>query len=159
MLKKRGPGSFFSIYSQQMPHTLSVPQTSIRYVKLRVAHAPGMPGTFFPPPTLKATASKRSRYACVTHVPWCMSGSLTLGGRKNVPGIPGGCATHNFTYLARGALANWETNISRVKFFHRLLTLPPLPWNLDKYPCFHMLPLEFGILVDIDKRQNSRVLC
>ena len=30
------------------------------YVKLRVARAPGMPGTFFPPPTSKETAS----YAC-----------------------------------------------------------------------------------------------
>ena len=39
---------------------------------------------------------------CVTHVPWCMSGSLTRGGGGNVPGIPGACATHNFTYLARG---------------------------------------------------------
>ena len=28
----------------------------------------------------------------VTHVPWCMSGSLTLGGGENVPGIPGACA-------------------------------------------------------------------
>ena len=27
-----------------------------RYVKLRVAHAPGMPGTFSPPPTSKETA-------------------------------------------------------------------------------------------------------
>ena len=26
---------------------------------------------------------------CVTHVPWCMSGSLTRGGEENVPGIPG----------------------------------------------------------------------
>ena len=39
---------------------------------------------------------------CVTHVPWCMSGSLTCGGRGNVPGIPGACTTRNFTYLARG---------------------------------------------------------
>ena len=29
---------------------------------------------------------------CVTHVPWCMSGSLTCGGRENDPGIPGACA-------------------------------------------------------------------
>ena len=29
---------------------------------------------------------------CVTHVPWCMSGSLTYGGEENVPGIPGACA-------------------------------------------------------------------
>ena len=28
-----------------------------RYVKLRVVHAPGMPGTFSPPPTSKKTAS------------------------------------------------------------------------------------------------------
>ena len=28
-----------------------------RYVKSRVAHAPGMPGTFTPPPTSKETAS------------------------------------------------------------------------------------------------------
>ena len=30
---------------------------------------------------------------CVTHVPWCMSGSLTHGGGENVPGIPGACAS------------------------------------------------------------------
>ena len=39
---------------------------------------------------------------CVTHVPWCMSGSLTRGGEENVPGIPGACATGDFTYLVRG---------------------------------------------------------
>ena len=39
--------------------------------------------------------------SCVTHVSWCMSGSLTHGARENVPGIPGACATRNVTYLAR----------------------------------------------------------
>ena len=29
---------------------------------------------------------------CVTHVPWCMSGSLTCGDGESVPGIPGACA-------------------------------------------------------------------
>ena len=29
---------------------------------------------------------------CVTHVPWCMSGSLTRGDGEDVPGIPGACA-------------------------------------------------------------------
>ena len=29
---------------------------------------------------------------CVTHVPWCMSGSLTRHGGENVPGIPSACA-------------------------------------------------------------------
>ena len=52
-----------------------------RYVTLQVAHAPGLSGT---------------------HVPWCMSGLLTRGGGENVPGIPGACATHTFSYLARG---------------------------------------------------------
>ena len=30
---------------------------------------------------------------CVTHVPWCMSGSITRDGGENVPGIPGACAS------------------------------------------------------------------
>ena len=34
-----------------------------RYVKLRVVHAPGMPGMFSSPPTSKETASWRSRHA------------------------------------------------------------------------------------------------
>ena len=49
---------------------------------------------------------------CVTHVPWCMSGSLTRGGGKNVPGTPGACATRNFTYLVRGPC------MSRRTFYH-----------------------------------------
>ena len=43
---------------------------------------------------------------CVTHVPWCMSGSLTRSGGENVPCIPGACATRNLSYLARGLLPN-----------------------------------------------------
>ena len=45
---------------------------------------------------------------CVTHVPWCMSGSLNRGGGENVPGIPGACATHNITYPPRGP---WGANL------------------------------------------------
>ena len=47
---------------------------------------------------------------CVTHVPWCMSGSITPGDGKNVPGIPGACATRNFAYLTRGPLAWFPPN-------------------------------------------------
>ena len=43
---------------------------------------------------------------CDTHMPWCMSGSLTRGGGENVPDIPGACANRNFTYMARGS---WHT--------------------------------------------------
>ena len=42
------------------------------------------------------------RGTCVTHVPWCMLGSLTRGDGENVPDIPGACATRKFTYLVRG---------------------------------------------------------
>ena len=38
----------------------------------------------------------------ISHVPWCMSGSLTRGGGENGPGIPGACVTRNFAYLVRG---------------------------------------------------------
>ena len=41
---------------------------------------------------------------CVTHVPWCMSGSLTRGGGESVPDIPGACAIRKFAYLVRGPL-------------------------------------------------------
>ena len=48
-----------------------------RYLKLRVAHAPGMPGTFSPP--LRAGDPAMHHGTCVTHVPRCMAGSLTSG--------------------------------------------------------------------------------
>ena len=51
------------------------------YAILRDVHALGMPGTFSPP--------------------WCMSGSLIRGNGENVLGIPGACASRNFTYLGR----------------------------------------------------------
>ena len=47
---------------------------------------------------------------CVTHVLWCMSGTLTRSGGKNVPGIPGASATCNLTYLARGPWINGRNN-------------------------------------------------
>ena len=48
-----------------------------RYVKLRVAHATGMTGTFSPPP--RVTDRDMHRGTCVTHVPGCMAGPLTSG--------------------------------------------------------------------------------
>ena len=48
-----------------------------RYAKLRVAHAPGMPGTFSPPPWISDPDMHHG--TCVAHVPWCMSGSLING--------------------------------------------------------------------------------
>ena len=48
-----------------------------RYVKLRVALAPGMRGTFSPTPLVSDLDLHPG--TCVTHVPWCMPGSLTHG--------------------------------------------------------------------------------
>ena len=46
-------------------------------VKLRVPHAPGMPGTF--PPIPRVSDPDMHHGTCVTHIPWCMTGSLTSG--------------------------------------------------------------------------------
>ena len=48
-----------------------------RYLKLRAAHAPGMPRTFSPP--LLVSDPDMHHGTCLTHVPWCMPGSLTSG--------------------------------------------------------------------------------
>ena len=48
-----------------------------RYVKVRVAYAPGMSGTFSPP--LRVRYPDMYYSTCMTHLPWCMPGSLTSG--------------------------------------------------------------------------------
>ena len=45
--------------------------------KIAGAHAPGMSGTFSP--SLQACDPDMHHGTCVTHVPWCMPGSLTSG--------------------------------------------------------------------------------
>ena len=80
------------------------PTYLVRYVKLRVTHAPRTPGTFSPPPRVSDPDIHHG--TCVTHVAWCIPGSLTSGFLwsrwwENVPDIPSACATRIFTYLAR----------------------------------------------------------
>ena len=58
-------------------NTVLVNGTLTRYVKLWVAHAPGMPGTFSPPPQVADRDMHHS--TCVTHVSWRMLGSITSG--------------------------------------------------------------------------------
>ena len=62
--------SVWSFIHRSNWYTLAWPLA--RYVELRVAHAPGMPGRFFPPPWVCDPT-------CITHVPWCLPGSLTNG--------------------------------------------------------------------------------
>ena len=45
--------------------------------KIVVVHAPGIPGPFSPPP--RVSDPDMHHGTCVTHVPWCMPGSLTKG--------------------------------------------------------------------------------
>ena len=94
-----------------------------RCVKLWVAYAPGILGMFSSTPNSRETASSRSGMhhgTCVTHVPWCMSGSLTRAGGEKVPGIPGACVTRNFTYLTRGPCAvsdpQWRSFHEDIKY-------------------------------------------
>ena len=49
----------------------------VKYGKLRVAHTPGIPGPFSPPPQVSDPDMRHG--TCVTHVPWCTPGSLTSG--------------------------------------------------------------------------------
>ena len=74
------------------------------YVKLRVAHAPGMPGTFSPPPQVSdlymhhGPAPRTCRDACRDRY---LAVSFEVGGGEN-DGIFGACATRNSGYLVRG---------------------------------------------------------
>ena len=83
-----------------------LPWASYQIRKIACAHAPGMPGSFSPPPLISVPNMQHG--TCVTHVPWCMPGSLTssfLWSRRRgkiVPGIPGACATRSFMYPVRG---------------------------------------------------------
>ena len=60
-------------------HTLFRDGPPARYVKLRFAQAPGMPGTFSPP--LRVSYPDMHHGTCVTHVP------LKSVAGKTVPGI------------------------------------------------------------------------
>ena len=55
-------------------HCLAINGPLARYAKLCVAHAPG---TFSTP--LRTSDPNMHHGTCVTHVPWCMPGSLTSG--------------------------------------------------------------------------------
>ena len=72
-----------------------------RYITLRVAHAPGMPGTFSPPPRISDPNMHYGTYA---------TRALMPAGTANKPfpfnsvagNFPGACATRNCAYLVRG---------------------------------------------------------
>ena len=57
------------------------PWASCQIRKIAGAHAPGIPGTLSPSPQVSDPDMHHG--TCVTHVPWCMPGSLTSGSLWN----------------------------------------------------------------------------
>ena len=79
-----------------MAHCVSRPWASYQIRKIAGCACAGNTGNVFPRRRFqrKPLVSDPGMHhgTCVTHVPWCMSGSLTCGDGENVPGIPGACA-------------------------------------------------------------------
>ena len=99
-----------------------------RYIKLRVVHAPGTPGTFSRHRHQRkpqVSDSGMHHGTSVTHVPWYMLGSLTPNEGENGPGIPGACATRNFTCLVNGPWVDINTDWGTIH----------LQWIISKLMC------------------------
>ena len=56
---------------------------------------------------------------CVTHVPWCMSGSLTCGDGENVPGIPGACAPAILRIWQEAHLISRNASVISVLWYYK----------------------------------------
>ena len=71
---------------------------------------------------------------CVTHVPWCMPGSLNRSRGENVVGISGACGTRNFMYLVRGP--RWQKcRTFSTAYFSVIITLG-VSYSMWKAPSF-----------------------
>ena len=83
---------YILVMLQEQYHSRSWHGPLSRYVKLRVAHAPGNSGTFSP--SSRVSDPDMHHDTCVTHLPGCMPGSLTsrfLWSRwqgKKLPAFP-----------------------------------------------------------------------
>ena len=133
----------------KLKHSRLIHGPLARYVKLRVTHAPGMPGTFSPPPTSKETAILRSRHASrhVRHARAVMHVGIVNPRRRGKRSrIPGGCAIRNFTYLARGPYNyNFLISLSPFPIIHQILRLIRIHYYEIKWPLTkttkHKIPL------------------
>ena len=113
------------------------PWASYQIRKIAGYACAGNTGNVFPATDLKrkplVSDPGMHHSTCATHVPWCMSGSLTRYGGGNVPGIPGACSTRNFVYLVRGP---WVNSV-----YHCLTLWVPLLSGLNKIT---VLPTPFA---------------
>ena len=101
-----------------------------KYVKLRVANAPGMPGTFSTP--MRFSDPGMHHGTCVTHVPWCMPGSLTGDFHWS--------RWRNFAYLVRGPL-----RVYRFRGYETGFTRP----TVSKCVCTRLLGVSGCISIDL----------
>ena len=74
----------------------------VKVLSVKINDSKWNAGNVFHATDFKGSDPGMHHVTCVTHVPWCMSGSLTSGVGENAPGIPVACTTRNFTYLVRG---------------------------------------------------------
>ena len=91
-----------------------------RYIKLRVAHAPGIPGTFFPPSRVSNPDMHHD-----THMLWCMSGfPLNSVARKTFPAFPAHAqptilsGTRPMEPIRSDGISFWEVVMFQGRGFH-----------------------------------------
>ena len=101
-------GRMVAFLQYAVPHTVAeiVPWTSYQIRKIAGCVCAGNAGNVFPrhrglaiPTYITARAWRTCRDACRGRL---IAVSFEVGGGKNVPDIPGACATHTSTYLKRG---------------------------------------------------------
>ena len=84
------------VHDQSAPNWGAQPWASYQIRKIAGCACAGNAGNVFPRrwPQRKPLVSNPGMHhgTCVTHVPWCISGSLIRSDGENVPGIPGACA-------------------------------------------------------------------
>ena len=129
-----------------------------RYVNLRVAHAPGRPETFSPPPRI--SDPDMHHCTCATHVPWCMPVSLTNGfiwsrwKGKRSRRTPRMCDPHFYVYVSGKRPIMHSQNLSSSEISHNAWyayayilwkstqSLSLISSKYSKYTCFQLVAFD-----------------
>ena len=128
--------------NKQMPPCTAMPWASYQIRKIAGCACAGNAGNVFPRRRFqrKPIVSDPGMHhgTCVTHVPWCMSGSLTCGDGENVPGIPGACAPA-ILRIWQEAHGGYHTDQCENKYFHIIMYGPGLLFTNTKpyYKKYH----------------------
>ena len=106
-----------------------------RYVKLRVAHAPGIPGTFSPPTRFSDPDIHHD--TCVTHVLWCMPRWLKSCFRCSR--WRGKCfrhfrCMHNPQFYVSGKRPMWDWTKQHLYIWQRMYGVPKLICGFPNRP-------------------------